>query len=495
MEEEKKVHITLKKHLWPDQVVQRRRKNRARLLVTTGLLLTFVFGWVVGSTFTPKAAPVDTSAFSKLEAIYQTMGNNWYFGKDTKDLNTKLIDDAINGMVDGGKDIHTSYMTSEEAKAFSESMNMGFVGIGVQYYDSDGTYIVERVFRGSPAEKAGVMPGDIINKVDGVAMKGIGSDALASKVKGAAGTIVKVEFIREGQTITKDITRAPIKNTAYGTMLDKETALLELYTFGETSGSEVQGLMTDFKKAGAKRLIIDLRDNGGGYLSTLEYIGSLFVKSGGILIQQEFRDGKIEVAKSSGNVMIDWTKIVILVNKNTASAAEVLTAALSENLGSKVSIVGTLTYGKGTVQTQRPFPDQSILKYTVAQWLTPKGEKINGVGITPNVVVELPRILEHGFVTLKEKETVTPDMVKPAIVSVQEALKFIGYTVDRIDGYYSPSTVQAFRAYQATYGTLVDGIVTPEWISKLHSDVARVWHDQKGTRDTQMTKALEIVHE
>ncbi len=495
MEEEKKVHITLKKHLWPDEVVERRRRNRVRFLFTSVLLLTFVFGWVVGSTFAPQATPVDTSAFSKLEAIYQTMGNSWYFGKDIKDLNTKLIDDAINGMVDGGGDIHTSYMTSEEAKAFTESMNMGFVGIGVQYYDSDGTYIIERVFRSSPAEKAGVLPGDIINKVDGVVMKGIGSDQLATKVKGAAGTIVKIEFLRAGEPITKDIPRATIKNTAYGEMIDKDTALLELYTFGDTSGNEVQALMNDFKKAGATRLIIDLRDNGGGYLSTLEYIGSLFVKSGGILIQQERRDGKIEVSKSSGKVIVDWTKIVILVNKNTASAAEVLTAALSENLGEKVSIVGTLTYGKGTVQTQRPFPDQSILKFTVAQWLTPNGEKINGVGIKPNIVVELPAILEHGFATLKEGEKILPDAVNPGIVSLQEALKFLGYAnVDRIDGYYSPKTVMDFKVYQATYGTVTDGVVTSDWLSKLNSDVARVWHKEMGTRDTQMKKALEIIH-
>jgi carboxyl-terminal processing protease len=496
MEEEKKVRITLQKHLWPDEVVAKRKRNRARIFITTGLLLTFVFGWVVGTTFAPKAAAVDTSAFSKLEAIYQTMSESWYFGKDIKDLNTKLIDNAINGMVDGGGDIHTSYMTSEEAKSFTESMNMGFVGIGVQYYDSDGTYIIERVYRESPAEKAGVLPGDIIHKVNGELMTNIGSDKLAEKVKGAAGTVVKIEFLREGKAVTLDITRAAIKNTAYGEMIDKETGLLELYTFGETSGAEVQAILKDFKAKGAKRLIIDLRDDGGGYLSTLEYIGSLFVKDDGILIQQEFRDGKTEITRSSGKVIVEWTKIVILVNKNTASAAEVLTAALSENLGSIVSIVGTQTYGKGTVQTQRPFPDQSILKYTLAQWLTPKGEKIDGVGITPNIIVELPAILEHGFATLKEGETVKPDAVNPAIVSLQEALKFIGYTkVDRIDGYYSPKTVEDFKAYQTSYKAVADGIVTPEWLSKIHSDVVRVWHDEMGTRDTQMKKALEVVHE
>ncbi|TFG83211.1 MAG: peptidase, partial [Erysipelotrichales bacterium] len=148
-----------------------------------------------------------------------------------------------------------------------------------------------------------------------------------------------------------------------------------------------------------------------------------------------------------------------------------------------------------TVQTQRLFPDQSILKYTVAQWLTPNGEKINGVGITPDVTVELPSILEHGFITLDEEETVLPDAVDPVVVSLQEALKFLGYThVDRIDGYYSPATVEDFKTYQATYGIVADGIITPDWLSRLHSDVARIWHNEKGSRDTQMTKALEIVH-
>ncbi|MBN2849451.1 MAG: peptidoglycan-binding protein, partial [Erysipelotrichaceae bacterium] len=267
------------------------------------------------------------------------------------------------------------------------------------------------------------------------------------------------------------------------------------YTFGDTTGNEVMDILDDFETKGAKRLILDLRDNGGGYLSTLETIGSFFVEKGGILIQQEFINGTTDTSKSSGFVTVDWEKIVILVNGNTASASEVLVAALDENLENKVTIVGTLTYGKGTVQTQRPFSDQSILKYTIAQWLTPSGKKIDGIGITPDVVVELPAIMENGFEPLEEGETIAPDSVHVAIVSLQEALSFLGYDVDRQDGYYSPKSVEEFKKYQATYGTTVDGVLTQEWISRLHADVARVWHEEMDTRDTQMAKAVELIHE
>ncbi|MHC1734679.1 MAG: S41 family peptidase [Erysipelotrichaceae bacterium] len=493
--EEKKVRIHLEKHYWPDEIRARRKRNLGRILASVGLVLTFVFGWVVGSTFATGEPVEETTDFAKLEAIYQIMSEDWYFGKDVLELQTKLIDDAINGMVDGGGDIHTSYLTSEEAKQFNDSLNMGFVGIGVQYYDSNGTYIIERVFRGSPAERAGVLPGDIIYKVDGTEVTGIGSDELAAKVKGENGSIVEIDFIREGVTVSKKITRAPINNTAYGEMIDAETALLEIYTFGDTTGNEVMDILDDFESKGAKRLILDLRDNGGGYLSTLETIGSFFVEKGGILIQQEFINGTTDTSKSSGFVTVDWEKIVILVNGNTASASEVLVAALDENLEEKVTVVGTLTYGKGTVQTQRPFSDQSILKYTIAQWLTPSGKKIDGIGITPDVVVELPAIMENGFEPLEEGETITPDSVDDAIVSLQEALSFLGYAVDRQDGYYSPKSVEEFKKYQATYGTIVDGVLTQEWISRLHADVARVWHEEMDTRDTQMAKAVELIHE
>lgn len=491
---EKKVRIHLEKHRWPDEVQERRKRNLRRGIMIAGVLVTFVFGWVVGSTF---AGPTvtDTGTFGKLQAIYESMGEDWYFGKDIEDLNTKLIDDAINGMVDGGGDIHTYYMSAEEAKAFTDSMNLGFVGIGVQYYDAEGTYIIERVFRGSPAENAGVLPGDIIYKVNGELMSDIGSDKLAEKVKGEAGTIVKIVFLRAGQEIEKTITRASINNTAYGEMIDADSGLLEISTFGDTTGPEVKAILEDLKKKGATDLILDLRDNGGGYLSTLETIGSFFIEKGGILLQQEFRDGSIQVSKSSGNIVQTWKKIVILVNGNTASAAEVLTAALSENLKDTVTIVGTLTYGKGTVQTQRPFNDQSVLKYTIAQWLTPLGNMINGKGITPDEVVPLETIMENGFSEYPdETKTYAFDSVGEPVKVMQEALRFLGYAVDRTDGYFSQATLNALKAYEATRGTAT-GILTQDRYNQLNSDVIRVWHQEIKTRDTQMAKAVAILDE
>jgi len=490
--EEKKIHVKLEKHLWPDEIRAKRKKNWQRGFWIVSLVLVFTFGWVVGQSFGTTTSVAGTSTLNRLEAVYEIMKNDWYFGKDITDNAQKLIDNAIAGMISGGGDIHTSYMTKEELADFTGSIDMGFVGIGVQYYDSNGTYIIEKVFVDSPAAKAGVQPGDIIYKVDGTLMDGIGTDALATKVKGTAGTTVGIDFIRDGATVHLDIVRGAVQNSAYGYMLDTTTAYLEIYQFGSTTDQEVLKYLTAFKTAGATKIILDLRDNGGGYLSALESIGSMFVPEGQILIQQEKRDGTLEVSKSSGKIVVNFSKVVVLVNQNTASAAEVLTAALKEDIGAIV--VGTTTYGKGTVQVSRVFSDGSALKYTIAQWLTPKGNLIDGIGIVPDNVIDVHEVLYTKFVKLDDGVTVKSDTVGEAVKDVQLALDFLGYKVDRMDGYFSAATLTALKAYQSEHGLSVTGEITNDLLSTLQSNVVKVWHQDNTAKDVQLKEAKVIVN-
>lgn len=492
---EKKVRIPLKRYVWPDEKKQKRTRFLQVGVLIISILLSVGFGYSLRSAFIDeKIVPIkEVSKLNRVEAIYDVLINEWYLGRNQVDLDKQLIEDAIKGMIDGTGDIHTSYMNSEEVTAFTEAINRNFVGIGVSYFDNNGTFIIERVFIGSPAEKAGVLPGDIIKTVDGESTVGLTSDDLVDRVRGVEDSVVKIEFQRGEELVTLDITRGVIRNTAFGKMIDKDTAYLEIYQFGEDTGSEVEQYMQLFKENNAKDIIIDLRDNGGGYLSALEDIGSMFVPKDGILIQQEIYSGEKLVSKSRGNIILDFDKIILLVNENSASASEVLTAAIKENMDA--TIVGVTTYGKGTVQQQHAFSDGSALKYTVAEWLTPNGNHINGLGISPDIEVDLHPVMHEIFTQLTDEEAYGYDSVDESVQDAQLALDFLGYKIDRTDGYFSAKTLDALKAYISDYKLEDEPMINKVLLDKLRSEVVRVWNVDKSNKDIQLKKALELIND
>jgi carboxyl-terminal processing protease len=268
--EEENVRIKLERHIWPDEKANRRRKKIFVSTIIIAIVLSFGIGWLFGSFLQTPITINNSGKYTRLDAIIETLSAQWYFGKDVEDLETWLIDNAINGMIDLNGDIHTDYMTAEEVKQFNDSIDMGFVGIGVQYYMSgDGYPVVERVFKNSPAEAFGVMPGDIIYTVDGVDIKGLETEEIASRVKGEEGTTVVIEFLRAGAIVKKEIVRGLVKNSAFGQILADNIGYLEIYQFGSSTTQEVVNYLNDMKDKNVSKLIIDLRDNGGGYLNTL----------------------------------------------------------------------------------------------------------------------------------------------------------------------------------------------------------------------------------
>ncbi|MDE6195865.1 MAG: peptidoglycan-binding protein, partial [Erysipelotrichaceae bacterium] len=187
-----------------------------------------------------------------------------------------------------------------------------------------------------------------------------------------------------------------------------------------------------------------------------------------------------------------FDQIVVLINQNTASASEVLTAALKEY--KDVSIVGVKSYGKGTVQVPLLLNDGSIFKYTTAQWLTPNGNKINGVGISPDYEIKLDEALTVGGISLNTEERYEADTVSRAARLVQIYLKFLGYNVDRNDEYFSLQSSQALRSYQQDMGLEVDGVISDKVVASLLSSCAKKWREEKSVLDVQMKKAMEVVH-
>jgi carboxyl-terminal processing protease len=490
--DDNKRSIRLKKYLWPDEIRARRSKRIKTGIVVLAITMSFVFGFVLSSAFAP-APVVDTNKLARLQQIMDVIETNWYFGNEHSDLETDMVNDAISGMLTELGDKYTTYFTKEELEAFSNAINLGYEGIGVSFFENNGSYIIDRVFVNSPADKAGVQSGDIIYKVDGTDVTGKTSDELVTLVKGKAGSEVTIIFKRGSEEISKVITRGQISNTAYGKVLTGNIGYIELSTFGDTSSAEFMTYLKDFKSKGIKDLIIDLRDNGGGSLTALIGIASNFIPFGETVLQQKDVDGNITLDKSRGTAIDTYDHIIILVNNNSASASEVLTAALQEKAGAIV--IGKATYGKGLVQTMAQFSDGSALKYTQAAWLTPSGKWIHKVGVIPDIDVALHPVLTTTFYTFTGDETFAPDSVSDAVKDAQLCLDFMGYTVDRRDGYYSAQTEVALNTFKTEMGMTADGILTKDVLASLQSAMIKTWHFNKDVKDLQMIKALEVINE
>ena len=491
--EEEKVVIHLEKHRWPDEVSALSRQRWTNRLLIVMVVVAFLSGWLISAQLNVATlTPVDNSRYARLDAIINTLSSTWFYGKDITNIEETLIERAIKGMIEENGDPYTEYFSPEEYLQFSNSITSNFVGIGVQIYNLDGVTVVEKVFRNSPAESFGVLPGDIIFKVDGTDVTGLEVSEIASKVRGERNTVVSIEFIRGNSTIVKDIVRDQIRSSAFGEMLDEETAILEIYQFGSDTADQVKDYLDFFKDSNATKLIIDLRDNGGGFLDTLLKISSFFLDKDTLIIQQQLRDGRVEQGfVTTQSRYVNFEDIIILVNQNSASASEVLAAAMSEQ--GNFTLVGTTTFGKGTVQITRPFSDGSALKVTTAQWLSSEGNSIQDVGITPDVEVSLHPFFTTTRQLMSEEDFVNVDTVSDFVMIAQMALDFLDYNPGRMDGYFSTQTLDALNAYASDFSLESVDKLTPTIYRSLYTQVYREWYTNKRQLDPQLLKALELL--
>lgn len=493
--EEKKVRIQLQRHLWPDEIEERKHQRRSRVLLIVLLVCSFVLGLVVGGNVlsTKVNQPVVSSISSKLDSVYSILKHNWYFGTIDQNIDQHLIDRALYGMSSSEEDPHTTYMSSEELENFTTSIDLGFVGIGVQYTTADHLNMITRVFHESPAERAGVLPGDIIYRVDGVLVSEMETDSLADYVKGEEGTQVVIEFLRDNEIVEKIITRGAVMNTAYGEMMENDIGYLEIYQFGSSTGYEVKEYLNIMKSMGMKKLVIDLRDNTGGYLDAFVDVISYFVDADQVVMQQIYSDGSVEITTSRGGRMEHIEDIVVLVNGNTASAAEALIVALQE-LRDDITVLGTTTFGKGTVQVTHTFPDGSALKFTTSKWVSPNGVWINEVGIEPDVTVELPEVLYYTYARMAEDEQYAYDSVSAYVKIAQQSLEFLGYSIKRTDGYLDKETEKQLILFQKEFECKQLGVLDIETFEALIAQVTKRWSIEKEA-DNQLQAALDVLRD
>ena len=496
MEDDKKTVIKLQRHEWPDEKAKRleeeknmrRSKRNKRVLSLLILVLGIAIGMLIYRSVIANQPIVIRSADEKIEQLQSVMENQWFFADQVDDLDTELTDKALYAMTDfEDVDKHTTYLSAKEVEEFETSINMGYVGIGVQYSSSGDLNVVTRVFANSPAESAGVLPGDIIDSVDGVSLEGKTSEDIRDMVLGEKGTVVTIGFIRDNEEIELQIVRDEVVNTVFGKMVDDNTGYLEIYSFGTSTYDESREYLQQLSDAGMQDLIIDLRDNGGGYLSALINISGLFLDDGTVAMQQVFADGSVDLIHSKGQTFSNIHNIVILINENTASAAEVLTMALKEQRDDVV-VMGVTSYGKGTVQTTVSFSDGSAIKYTTSKWLSPNGVWVNKEGITPDIEVELDAILNEPILEFGD-DAYEYDEVSDYVKIMQEALDYINYDIDRTDGYFSAESEAALEEFQGDNGLEVTGVLNEETYNSLIAQVKRLWSLDK-SYDDQLQAAL-----
>lgn len=317
----------------------------------------------------------------------------------------KAVEGAIEGYVAALGDPYTEYIPKDEMEDYTENLMGNYVGVGIYMAQNteDNTIVVLTPIKYSPAEEAGILPGDVIKKINGVEYTGEDMTAAANNIKGEEGTVVTLEIQRGQEIKTFEITRMKITtNPVISEKLENNIGYLEITSFDENTAANFKAKYEELKAQGITSLIIDLRNNGGGLVDEALQIADYIVPKGKDLLVTVDKDKNEKVEKSKEDVLIDMP-IVVLVNENSASSSEILAGAL-KNLN-EATIVGTTTYGKGVIQQLLTLRNGAGLKVTVEEYYTPNRTKINGVGIEPDEKVELPETVENPLLVTREEDT------------------------------------------------------------------------------------------
>ena len=425
----------------------------------------------------------DRTEFEKFYTAFDTLKNGYYQKVDDK----KLINGAINGMVDSLGDPYSDYMSNDQAKNFKNMISSSFEGIGAEIQEKDGHIVIVSPIKGSPAEKAGLKPNDILLTVNGKSLQGMNSSQAVTLIRGKKGTKVELTIQRPG-------TEAPVKvpiirdeipiQTVYGEMVGDGIAKVQITSFSSNTSKELVKTLNDLQKKGMKGLVLDLRQNPGGLLDQAIDISSLFVPKGKVLFKVEDRNGKIK-EYTSQNDGTPTMPLVVLIDKGSASASEILSAAVKESAG--VPLVGEKSFGKGTVQTAQDFSDGSNLKFTMAKWLTPNGNWIHKKGIMPDFPVALPDYASLPIMNPDKEQKLSDSSTD--IKTAQKILKALGYDPGRDDGFFDAKTQTELSAFQKAQKLPADGVLKGETTLKL-MDMLR---DKIQKNDTQLQKAIEVL--
>lgn len=369
------------------------------LCTSIGMYQYFINDKTNYSMLSTKASNTDIASILKR---YRTIIDQNFLGEIDEE---KLKEGAIKGYIEGLDDPYTEYITKEDMKDYLEDTMGNFVGIGiymVKNTDNNKVQVLAPI-KNSPAEKAGILPGDLILTVDGITYTGDDMSVVSTKIKGEEGTTVKIEVLRENETKSFELKRENIKvNPVEGKVLTNQIGYIEFSSFDEGTAQDFKVKYEELQKQGIQSLIIDLRNNGGGIVDEALEIADYIANKEDVLLYEVDKNNKEKVKKSENDPIIN-IPVVILTNENTASSSEILAGALKD-LG-KARTCGTKTYGKGVIQQLLTLPDGSGLKITSEKYLTPNKTEINKIGIEPDEKVELPDTVKNVLLVEEKDDT------------------------------------------------------------------------------------------
>lgn len=386
-------------------------------------LIALVLGWQLGVTYEQKHLLSEQQRISDLFSLESGSGQTVHADPEKEvditllwsvwrllskhyvapeKLETKtMVFGAVSGMVSAIGDPYTLFMTPQDTKMFESALSGTLEGIGAQLDLKEGRVIVVAPLKSSPAEKAGLQPKDRIVTVDGKSLEGLSLENVVGLIRGPKGTSVRLEILRGNKsvplkiTVIRDAIHIPSVESKVIATATGSIGYIALNQFGDDSVLEIKKAIQAFPSTGLKGIVLDLRFNGGGYLDGAVDLVSMFVKSGTVVTVAR-RDGEPEVHHATGSPILPDLPLVVLINGGSASASEITAGALQDD--KRATIVGTQSFGKGTVQEIIELPGGSSLRVTVAHWLTPSGHDLGKKGVTPDIVIErTPEEMQSGY--------------------------------------------------------------------------------------------------
>ncbi len=451
-------------------------KKHLSIFMAFVIVLTLVLSAPIG-TFAATTTQDDISSYlNDLGSFMQFIKEN-YAGDVTYD---QMEQGAIQGIL-SSLDKYSTYFTKDEMDSFMESTSGTFTGVGLEVEERGQDIVVVSTVKGSPAYKAGIQSGYIVESVDGKDVKGMDITDVTNLIKGDKGTTVTIDFFANGKTVEYKLVRDVISINPVTYKIINGVGYISISEFNGNTYDNVSKALDYMDQNGINKLVIDLRDNPGGYLQEAVNVAGYFVPAGPV----------VTVAMNSGNetyysyLKNPKYKIAVLINGNTASAAEILAGAIQDTKAG--ILVGENSYGKGTVQEVFPFSDGSGMKLTIAKYLLPSGRSINGVGLKPDVEVKDSRVsLPELIYTNDVKKGDTGYNVE----LLQSYLSLLGYYKGEPNGYFGNDTYDALISFQKYAGIPVTGVMDRGTV-----DALSYFYGLTLQNDAQLDRAIELLNQ
>ena len=330
-----------------------------------------------------KDLPADLD-YDEVEQLYDALRQNF----DGQLSNQQLLNGLKQGLAGASGDTYTEYLNAKEAKAFDEDLNGTFSGIGAELSKEEKAIVIVSPIGGFPAQKAGLRPRDVVAEINDKSAFDLSLTEAVNKIRGPAGTKVKLKIIRDSsQELDFEITRAQITiPSVESEILDGNIGYLKISRFAEDTDTLARQAAEDFKQAGVKGVILDVRNNPGGLLDASVALAGLWLPKGTTVLEEKRGGVTVQAMDSNGPATLKGIPTVVLINEGSASASEIVAGALKDN--DAATLLGAKTFGKGSVQQLEELPDGGVLKVTIARWYTPGGKNIDKEGIKPDKAVE-----------------------------------------------------------------------------------------------------------